>query len=92
MTLFVQETAGDSKVAATIEGHTYTVADLRRVLDRVCNSADWKASWAAYVPHQIVPVVVAAVEWFHGDTPRVRGLEPAPTTGRVLLEGRGYQG
>ena len=26
MTLFVQETAGDSKVAATIDGHTYTWA------------------------------------------------------------------
>jgi len=76
-------------VAARIDGHNYSIADLRKVFDAVCNPEDWKAPWAAFVPHQIVPVVMASVEFFHADRPTVGGIQPL--TGKVSMMGKGYQ-
>ncbi len=78
--------------ATRINDQPVTVAELRRVFDRVCDPINWKASWAAWVPCQMVSRVTAAVEWFHADRPRVVGVEPPPSEGRVLMEGRGYRG
>jgi hypothetical protein len=76
-------------VAAKVGGHDYTIAELRKVFDAVANEGDWKAAWAAAVPHQMVGLVIAAVEWFHADRAAVNGIEAL--TGRVLMSGKGYQ-
>jgi len=97
MTELTQEVAANEQfeaetIGARVDGHDYTIAELRKISDRVFDATNWKAPWTAYVPYQLVPVVTAAVEFFHADTPRVVGMEPAPSTGRVLMAGRGYQG
>jgi hypothetical protein len=69
------------------KGHKVT--DLRKVFEKVQNQDDWKAPWAAAVPHQVVGMVMAATEFFHADRATVVGIEQL--TGRVLLQGNGYQ-
>jgi hypothetical protein len=76
-------------VGAYIGGQPVMIADLRRTFDAVCNTADWKAPFAAFVPHQIVPLVIEAVKYFHADVPSIGGIQPL--TGKILVEGRGYQ-
>jgi hypothetical protein len=71
----------------TFKGHK--IADLRQVFEKVQNQDDWKAPWAAAVPHQVVGMVMAATEFFHADRATVVGIEQL--TGRVLLRGNGYQ-
>lgn len=71
----------------TFKGHK--IADLRQVFESVQNADDWKAPWAAAVPHQVVGMVMAATECFHADRATVVGIEQL--TGRVLLRGNGYQ-
>lgn len=78
-------------VATTIGGVDYTIADLRKAFDAVADPDDWKAEFTAYVPHDAVPVVLAAVEFFHADRPAVVGIEPAPGLGRAVVSGHGYQ-
>jgi hypothetical protein len=77
-------------VAARINGEAFTIADLRVVFDAVADAQNWKAPIACYVPHNAVAVVIAAVQWFQGDTLRAVGIQAL--TGKVLLEGNGYQG
>ena len=72
----------------TAEGESIT--DLRKIFDAVCNQEDWKFPWAAAVPSQVVGAVLRAVEFFHADRPEIVGV--AAITGKVLLQGRGYQG
>jgi len=78
-----------------VTGEGESIADLRKIADRVFDPADWKdpsdwkAPWAAYVPHQLVGAVMRAVEFFHADRAEVVGTEKI--TGRVLMRGRGYQ-
>ncbi len=79
------DAAFEAKVV-TAEGET--VGDLRKVFDRIVNPDDWKAPWAANVPHQLVGIVKRAVVFFHADEPIVVGL--VPITGKVRMEGRGY--
>ena len=74
---------------ARVNGQEVTIAELRRVFEMVEDKDDWKAPWAAAVPHDLVPYVVAASRFFNDDIPRCVGIEPL--TGRVLMEGRGYQ-
>lgn len=69
------------------KGHK--IGDLRKVMTAVENKEHWKNPWAAAVPHEIVPIVFAAVEFFHADTPRIVGIQRL--TGKVLMEGSGYQ-
>ena len=76
----------EAKTVVTEQGET--IATLRKVFDQVCNAKEWKAPWAAKVPHQIVGVVCRAVEFFHGDRAEIVGIEPI--TGRVMMTGRGY--
>lgn len=76
-------------VAARLNGQEYTIADLRLVFDKIKSPDGWKEPWAAAVPHQLVPLVLEAARFFHGDLARVVGVEPL--TGKVLMEGRGYQ-
>lgn len=71
----------------TFKGHK--VADLRKVFQKVQNTDNWKSPWAAAVPHQAVGMVLAATEFFHADRATVVGIEQL--TGRVLLQGNGYQ-
>ena len=66
-----------------------TIAQLRSVFEAVCNKDNWKASWAAYVPYQLVQTVVDAVAFFHADIPTVVGTRPID--GKVLMTGNGYQ-
>jgi len=77
----------EAETIVTEEGET--IADLRRITDKIFDPSDWKAPWAAYVPHQAVGAVMRAVEFFHADRPEVVGVEKI--TGRVLMRGRGYQ-
>lgn len=74
---------------AMVNGKPVTIAELRRAFDKVCNPHNWKAPWAAAVPHQLVSLVVEAVKFFHADAPTLAGIERL--TGRVLMEGKGYQ-
>jgi hypothetical protein len=83
--LEVEELAAEE--GQTFKGHK--VADLRNAFQKVQNQDDWKASWAAVVPHQAVGMVMAATEFFHADRATVVGIEQL--TGRVLLRGNGYQ-
>lgn len=77
-------------IAVMLEGQGYTIADLRKTFDAVCNSKDWKLPFAAFVPRQIVGVVIAAGEFFHGVKPVASGVQPL--TGKVLVESSGYAG
>jgi hypothetical protein len=87
--ILAEETAAEATTkAVTIDGHDYTVADLRKVSDKLFNKADWKAAWAAAVPHQIVPIALAAAEWFQGRRPTIHGIQPL--TGKVILSSDGY--
>lgn len=81
------ELAYETYTIVTEQGET--IADLRKAFDAVCDNTDWKAPWAAYVPHQLVGITMRAVEFFHADRPRIVGIQPI--TGRVLIEGKGYQ-
>ena len=65
-----------------------TIADLRKVFNSVCDKDDWKAPFAVAAPSSLVGVIIRAVQFFHGDTPRVVGMEGL--TGRVFIEGNGY--
>jgi hypothetical protein len=76
-------------VATRVGGRDVTIAELRVVFEAVLDRADWKAPWAAAVPHRLVPLVTEAVKFFHADLPRTVGIELL--TGRVLMEGNGYQ-
>lgn len=75
-------------IADTVNGHAYTIADFRKVVDAVFNRENWKAAWAAAVPHGMVAVVSAAVCHYHGRRPWIAGIEPI--TGKVLMAGDGY--
>lgn len=72
-----------------VTAHGETRGDLREVFDRVCDPEDWKAPIAAYVPHQLVGRVLRAIEFFHADTAKAVGIQPV--TGKVLVQGNGYQ-
>ena len=76
----------EANTVVTEEGET--IATLRKVFDRVCNPTDWKEPWGAKVPHELVGVVMRAVEFFHADRPELVGIEEL--TGRVIMTGRGY--
>lgn len=93
MTLFIAEATADVPLhrewEKTEKFKGFTVAELRRVFDAVCNADNWKAPWAATLPHQHVPAVTAAVEYFHADTPTVDAI--VPISGHVRMSGRGYQ-
>lgn len=78
-----------STYVAEINGQRFTIADLRETFDAVCDKTDWKAPWAAKVPHQLVTLVIEAVKFFHADVATCDGIEPI--TGRVIMSGRGYQ-
>lgn len=65
------------------------IADLRKVFDGIKNPQNSKAPWAAAVPHQIVGLVLKAVEFFHADKAAIVGVQPI--TGKVLMSGNGYQ-
>lgn len=76
-------------VAAKVAGLDLTIADLRKVTDAVFDPENWRLPWSAYVPHDLVAVVLAAVEFFHADRAEVVGVQEL--TGKVLLVGHGYQ-
>ena len=78
----------EAKKVVTEQGET--IAELRKVFDAVCNENDWKDSFVAAVPHQLVGIVGRAVEFFHADKIELVGIEQ--TTGKVLVRGNGYQG
>lgn len=78
------------KAEATQEFKGYKVSELREIFEIIQNDDDWKAPWAASVPHHIVDIVCKAVEFFHADKVRVVGIQRM--TGMVVIEGRGYQG
>ena len=75
-------------IVCEIEGTKYTRGELDRVFNAVCNQGHWKGSWSASVHHSLVPVVMAAVEFFHATRAAVDGIESI--TGRVLMSGIGY--
>lgn len=79
--------AYEARTVVTQEGET--IAQLREVFDAVANPANWKDAFAVYVHHSLVGRVIRATQFFHGDTPVVVGIQAL--TGRVLVEGRGYQ-
>lgn len=85
-----QERREHAKYESTtvVTEHGETIADLRKVFDKVCSADDWKAPWAAKVPHQIVGIISRAVEFFHADRPTIAG--PEPITGYILMTGKGY--
>lgn len=90
--MIAEDKAWESETLAfVIDGRAYTIADFRRITDRLFNPEDWKAPWAALVPYDLVAAAIAATEWFHADRPTIVGIEPAPGTGRVILRGNGYQ-
>lgn len=66
-----------------------TIADLKKVFNTVCNDDDWKAPWSAFVPHNLVSVVIEAAKFFHADVPEIGGIQAI--TGKVLVSGHGYQ-
>jgi uncharacterized Ntn-hydrolase superfamily protein len=76
-------------VAARVDGHDVTIAELRRVFEAVESKDGWKKPWAAVVPAPMVRLVIEAVKFYHADVARTVGIEPL--TGRVLMEGNGYQ-
>jgi len=82
------QVAYEQTTVVTEQGET--IADLRKAFDAVCEAQDWKAPWAAFVPHQMVGIACRAVEFFHADKPELGGIEPL--TGRVYMSGRGYMG
>jgi len=67
----------------------FAVADLDRVFATLHSGNHWKAPWAAAVPATLVPLVLAAVEFYHADRAVIVGAEPV--TGKVLMRGDGYQ-
>lgn len=76
-------------VAARINGQDVTIATLRQVSDAVFEPSNWKAPFAVYVHHDLVPFVIGAAKFFHADVPEIGGIQPL--TGRVLVTGHGYQ-
>lgn len=81
--------AQEEKDFVLVEGKKVTVAELRKIFDSICNEENWKLPWAAKVHHSMVGKVLAAAEFFLADKGEVVGIEPI--TGRVILEGKGYQ-
>ena len=88
-TILAEERKAREEFEAAAEYGGFKIADLRKVFDKVCNALDWKAPWAASVPHQLVGMVLAAAEFFHADKAQLHGIEPI--TGRVRMSGRGYR-
>ena len=84
-----QEESRRSEWERTTKVGDYTIAELRKVSDAVFNPHNWKAPWAASVPHQLVGAVLAATEFFHADKATVHGIEQI--TGKVIMSGNGYQ-
>lgn len=82
-----QQEAELDKMIVTAHGETR--GDLRDVFDRLCDPDDWKAPIAAYVPHQLVGRALRAIEFFHADTAKAVGIQAL--TGKVLIQGNGYQ-
>lgn len=69
------------------KGHK--ISDLRKVMDRIQNKEDWKLEWAAFVPYQIIPIIMIAVEFFHADKVTIHGSRSLD--GKILVSGNGYQ-
>lgn len=67
----------------------FKINDLRIVFEKIQNKENWKREWAAYVPPQLVPIVSAAVEFFHAD--KVELHKPRSCDGFILISGNGYQ-
>jgi len=67
-----------------------TIANLRKIFEKIQAPEGWKEAWAAAVPHPVVGLVMKAVEFFHADKAQIVGIEAI--TGRVLMQGKGYQG
>ena len=84
-----EEEEARAEFEAKTEYKGYTVAELRKVSDKIFNSENWKNSWAASVPHNLVNIIIVSVEFFHADEVQIHGIEPI--TGNVLLSGNGYQ-
>ena len=76
----------EARTVVTTQGET--IATLRKISDRVFDSNNWKAEWAAFVPHEMVGAVSRAVEYFHADRPEIVGIQEL--TGKVLMRGHGY--
>jgi hypothetical protein len=88
-TLAAEQTAYEAKTEAfRVAGEPFTIADARRIFEKVQNKDHWKKPWAAAVPAIMVEAVIKAVEFYHADRAQIVGMEPL--TGRVLMEGRGY--
>lgn len=65
------------------------IAEQARPIQGIINPEHWKKEWAAYVPQQLVKIVMVAVEFFHADTVEIHGSRLLD--GFVLLSGKGYQ-
>jgi hypothetical protein len=87
--VLAEERKSHEEFEARTEHKGFKIADLRKAFNAVKNQADSRESWAASVPHQLVAIVLVAVEFFHADKAQVIGIEPI--TGHVLMQGNGYQ-
>lgn len=70
------------------DGQEITASVMRQVFDRVCDKDNWRSPCAAFVPAELVELVCAALEYFHGCKATLGGVQAL--TGKVLVESSGY--
>ena len=79
----------EQKETIIVNNQKVTIAELRKVFNRICNKEHWKNPWVAAVPVELVGLVRAAAEYFLADKAEIIGIEAI--TGKVLMQGKGYQ-
>jgi len=72
--------------------HGHTVADLRRMSEKVFSTADWRDAWETVIEADELGLVQLAALYFHGDASiEVKEILIEPDTIRFRVRGNGYQ-
>lgn len=91
---YEQMIAEEKRIQSEMEANEtfkgYKLSELRKVFECLQNKENWKLNWAAEVPSDLVPLVLAASIYFHGCQAEIRGI--VPLSGKILMAGKGYQG
>ena len=70
------------------DGREVTIAEARKIMEKMWDEEDWRNPCAAFVPHQLVEAACKSIEFYHGAKAEIGGIQPL--TGKVLVESPGY--
>ena len=67
---------------------SYTIWEMRKCFDNVCDDTNWKNPISCAVHHSLVDLTTESIKFFQGCSPEIVGIQPI--TGYVLIKSDGY--